>query len=54
LGQQNSQTSAPGSPYERTFSQPKAKIEKALKELQTSLSGRLPHWMDLPFKAPIP
>ena len=42
LGQQNSQTSTPGSPYERTFSQPKVKVEKALKELQTSLSGRLP------------
>jgi hypothetical protein len=41
-GQQNSQTSGQGSPYERRFSQSKAKVEKALKELQTSLSGRLP------------
>jgi hypothetical protein len=40
-GQQIS-TSGQGSPYERTFSQPRMKVEKALKELQTSLSGRLP------------
>ena len=29
-------------PYERTFHQPKAQVEKALKQLQTSMSGRLP------------
>jgi hypothetical protein len=41
-GQQSTQASGQGSAYERTFSQPKVKVEKALKELQTSLSGRLP------------
>jgi len=29
-------------PYERTFSQPKAAVDKAVKELQSSAAGRLP------------
>ncbi len=29
-------------PYERTYRQPKSAVERALKELQSSLSGRLP------------
>lgn len=33
---------AQGAPNERTFHQSKAAVEKALKELQTSMSGRLP------------
>ena len=33
---------AQSAPVERTFAMPKAKIEKALKELQASMSGRLP------------
>jgi hypothetical protein len=41
-GQQNSQPVSPPSPHERTYSQSKLTVEKALKELQTSLSGRLP------------
>src|SRR5579862_4655382 len=41
-GQQKSQSADQGAHYERSFSQSKVKIEKALKELQTSLSGRLP------------
>jgi hypothetical protein len=40
--QQSSQPSAPTSSHERTYSQSKVAVEKALKELQTSLSGRLP------------
>jgi len=31
-----------GIPYERTFVQPKAEIEKALRDLQSSAAGRLP------------
>jgi hypothetical protein len=34
--------SAQGGPYERTFRQPKSAVERALKELQPSMSGRLP------------
>ncbi len=33
---------AQSGPYERTFHQPKAVVEKALKQLQPSMSGRLP------------
>ena len=40
--QQSSQPSAPPSSHERTYSQSRIAVEKALKELQTSLSGRLP------------
>jgi hypothetical protein len=40
--QQNSTAASPSSPHERTYSQSKIAIEKALKELQASLSGRLP------------
>jgi len=40
--QQSSQPSAPTSSHERTYSQSKIAVEKALKELQASLSGRLP------------
>jgi hypothetical protein len=39
--QQNSQTGTPSS-QERTYAQSKIAVEKALKELQASLSGRLP------------
>ena len=34
--------SAQAGPYERTYRQSKSAVEKALKELQTSMSGRLP------------
>ena len=34
--------SAQAGPYERTFHQPKSAVEKALKELQPAMSGRLP------------
>jgi DNA-binding transcriptional regulator YdaS (Cro superfamily) len=40
--QQSSQPSPPPSSHERTYTQSKIAVEKALKELQTSLSGRLP------------
>ena len=40
--QQSSQPSEPPSSHERTYSQSKIAVEKALKELQASLSGRLP------------
>jgi len=40
--QQSSQPSPPPSSHERTYSQSRIAVEKALKELQTSLSGRLP------------
>ena len=33
---------APGAPYERTFAQSKPAVEKTLKQLQSSASGRLP------------
>jgi len=36
------QTSPQAASYERTYRQPKSAVEKALKELQTSMSGRLP------------
>ncbi len=42
IGTQSATTAAQASAIERTFALPKAKIEKALKELQASLSGRLP------------
>jgi hypothetical protein len=35
-------SSAQGGGYERTFGEPKATIEKALKDLQPSMAGRLP------------
>jgi hypothetical protein len=41
VGQASGQTAAQRA-YERTFRQPKSAVEKALKELQPSLSGRLP------------
>ena len=34
--------SAQAGPYERTFHQPKSAVEKALKELQPAMNGRLP------------
>lgn len=40
--QQSSQPSPPQSSHERTYTQSKIAVEKALKELQASLSGRLP------------
>jgi len=36
------QTSAQGGPYERNYHQSKSAVEKALKELQPSMRGRLP------------
>lgn len=36
------QSRAQAGPYERTFRQPKSAVERALKELQPSVSGRLP------------
>jgi hypothetical protein len=33
---------AQNAPYERTFHQSKAQVEKALKQLQPAMSGRLP------------
>jgi len=36
------QSHAQAGQYERTFRQPKTAVEKALKELQPTLSGRLP------------
>ena len=41
-GQQISQPVSPPSSHERTYTQSKIAVEKALKELQASLSGRLP------------
>lgn len=38
----SAQTSAQAGPYERTYRQPKSAVEKALKQLQPSMSGRLP------------
>jgi len=36
------QTAAPTSPYERNYVQPKSTVEKALRQLQPALGGRLP------------
>jgi len=33
-------------PYERIYRQPKSAVEKALKGLQTSMSGSCRHWKD--------
>ncbi|MFZ0561378.1 MAG: hypothetical protein WAM43_07200 [Terriglobales bacterium] len=41
-GQINAPASAQGSRYERTYRQSKSAVEKALKELQPSMGGRLP------------
>jgi hypothetical protein len=38
----NSQASSEAGPYERTYRQSKSAVERALKELQPSMSGRLP------------
>jgi hypothetical protein len=38
----HAQTAAPTNPYERNYVQPKTTLEKALRELQPALSGRLP------------
>jgi hypothetical protein len=40
--QSTSQATSPAGPYERTYSQSKSAVEKALKELQASMRGRLP------------
>jgi hypothetical protein len=41
-GQTNASASPQAGPYERTYRQSKAAVEKALKELQSSMAGRLP------------